>query len=254
MSYGVTPLLWTGGLDSTFRLLQLVWDMERVVQPYYLIDPDRPSLNYELKAIYQIRRAIVAERPLADTLILPIQFRALNDLPRNETISAQYQRMAAHWEIGIQYEWLAWLAAAEHLTGIELCLQDSPNGMSAWQTELYKNCVPVSAHKADGYQLPESPKPPELAMFSRFHFPVIDYDKPHMLSWATAQGCAHIMSLTWFCHRPRRNDAPCGLCTPCRIAMKDGITYRLPLSSKLRYKAKRFFHRWQRKAGKWNAG
>ena len=32
-------LLWTGGWDSTFRLLQLLLLYEKKVQPYYIIDP-----------------------------------------------------------------------------------------------------------------------------------------------------------------------------------------------------------------------
>lgn len=35
-------LLWTGGWDSTFRVLQLLLCSRDAVQPHYIIDPERP--------------------------------------------------------------------------------------------------------------------------------------------------------------------------------------------------------------------
>jgi len=32
-------LFWTGGWDSTFRLIQLVFVNKKTVHPYYIIDP-----------------------------------------------------------------------------------------------------------------------------------------------------------------------------------------------------------------------
>ena len=51
-------LFWTGGWDSTFRLLQLVVEQGRLVQPYYIIDPNRLSLRHEIKAMSDIEQAI----------------------------------------------------------------------------------------------------------------------------------------------------------------------------------------------------
>ena len=42
-------LLWSAGLDSTFRLCQLSFqDVE--VQPIYIVDKERPAYEYEMKA------------------------------------------------------------------------------------------------------------------------------------------------------------------------------------------------------------
>jgi len=39
----VVNLLWTGGWDSTFRLLQLILDTRATIQPVYVIDTARRS-------------------------------------------------------------------------------------------------------------------------------------------------------------------------------------------------------------------
>ena len=51
-----TTLLWTGGWDSTFRLLYHVLIDKQPVQPIYFINPDRQSLREELKSMALIRK------------------------------------------------------------------------------------------------------------------------------------------------------------------------------------------------------
>lgn len=50
-------LLWTGGWDSTYRLLYLLWEGKQV-QPHYIIDTHRPSSGHELRAMEAIRASI----------------------------------------------------------------------------------------------------------------------------------------------------------------------------------------------------
>ena len=44
-------ILWTGGWDSTFQLLRLLFLDKQPVEPYYLIDEERPSTGIELLAL-----------------------------------------------------------------------------------------------------------------------------------------------------------------------------------------------------------
>lgn len=46
-------LLWSGGWDGTFRLLQLASN-PICIQPIYVIDRNRKSFEYEQKAMNQI--------------------------------------------------------------------------------------------------------------------------------------------------------------------------------------------------------
>lgn len=240
MPQPTSHLLWTGGWDSTFRLLQLVWEKEQPVQPHYLIDPERPSLSYELRAMYKIKAAIKAERPFSANLIQPTRFWALADLPANQTITEQYRRMNAHSAIGIQYEWLARLVASSGVSQLELGLQGHENGMTYWQIELYKNILPAYDEGDDIYRLKEQPDPADLLLFKQFRFPILKFTKRDMAKWAVEQQCDHILAMTWFCHRPLRG-IPCGLCTPCRIIVNDDMAHRLPFISKIRYHAKQLY-------------
>ncbi len=58
------PLLWTGGWDSTFRLLHLVIVEGHAVQPYYMIDRlhYRPGVPEEQDAMRRIRAPASASR------------------------------------------------------------------------------------------------------------------------------------------------------------------------------------------------
>ena len=51
----VPMLLWTGGWDSTFRLLQRVLIDKQPIQPIYFVNPDRESVREELKSILVFR-------------------------------------------------------------------------------------------------------------------------------------------------------------------------------------------------------
>jgi hypothetical protein len=53
----IKHLLWTGGWDSTFRLIELARAGEEV-QPHYLVDVWRKSVRHEFLAMDSIRRMI----------------------------------------------------------------------------------------------------------------------------------------------------------------------------------------------------
>ena len=53
-------LLWTGGWDSTFRLLWLSWIEGRTVQPLYIAEEGRASTAAELSAMKKILAEIQA--------------------------------------------------------------------------------------------------------------------------------------------------------------------------------------------------
>jgi len=46
-------------------------------------------------------------------------------------------------------------------------------------------------------------------------------------STAVERGFDEAMSLTWFCHSPRRG-RPCGLCPPCSVALAHDLGHRIP--------------------------
>ena len=64
-------LLWTGGWDSTFRLLSLSLLHQRPVQPYYIITWDRPSTGAEIQTMCDIKRLLFKKHPETKSLLRP---------------------------------------------------------------------------------------------------------------------------------------------------------------------------------------
>ncbi|HET8985545.1 MAG TPA: hypothetical protein VFN03_07280, partial [Trueperaceae bacterium] len=74
-------LLWTSGWDSTFRLLCALLLEDAHVRPHYVSDPSRPSTAAELKAMANIRSAIVRQYPEAAERLLPTQHAHRDEIP-----------------------------------------------------------------------------------------------------------------------------------------------------------------------------
>jgi hypothetical protein len=70
-------------------------------------------------------------------------------------------------------------------------------------------------------------------MFKYFRFPIIEWSKLEMQTIAKQNNFHDIMEHTWFCHSPK-SQQPCGICNPCRIAIKEGMWKSIPLTGLLR--------------------
>src|SRR4029453_5344521 len=104
-----TPLLWTGGWDSPFRLLWLLLREQRAVQPYYIIDSlkYRPPVPAEREAMRLIRQSLLQRYPDAAVRLADTIEARLSDIPVDPEIFRHYERCLANGFIGGQYEWLA---------------------------------------------------------------------------------------------------------------------------------------------------
>ena len=67
-------LLWTGGWDSTFQLLQLLLIHRRRVTPLYLIDAERRSTGVELLTMKRIKDHLWNEYPHTRELLQPTRY------------------------------------------------------------------------------------------------------------------------------------------------------------------------------------
>ncbi len=66
----IVKLFWTGGYDSTYRLIQLSF-RNVIIQPFYLCN-DRLSEGLELEAMSKIRPAVIANKSCKATIAEPI--------------------------------------------------------------------------------------------------------------------------------------------------------------------------------------
>ena len=247
-------LLWTAGWDSTFRLLEALLVRGRAVQPYYLIDPERPSTPDELHAMQRIAAAVVERNPAAGRFLHESLVFNVTDVAPDPQITGRFERLRARAYLGGQYDWLARFAEQRGLTGLELAVHQDDRA-----AEFLRQHV-VQRDGADGcggdgyYRLPDDPADPDLRLFERFHFPVFDKTKRDMERLARAHGFAELLELTWFCHRPTFDGRPCGDCNPCRYTIREGLGRRLPLRSRLRFHRRELakeFRRPFRAAARW---
>src|SRR4249919_454123 len=66
-----TRLFWTGGWDSTYRLLWLLLVEGRHVEPIYLVDETRRSLHVERRTMQHLRERLAEIDPQTRNLLLP---------------------------------------------------------------------------------------------------------------------------------------------------------------------------------------
>ncbi|SDZ05552.1 hypothetical protein [Nitrosomonas halophila] len=115
-------ILWTGGWDSTFRILYLALHGSREIQPYYLYFETRYSSALELEAIELIQKLFRERFPNAARRITrPIVIKG-DDLPQDEELHQAYITLRERSYLGDQYLSIARFATRFGLRSLELCI------------------------------------------------------------------------------------------------------------------------------------
>jgi hypothetical protein len=218
-------LLWTGGWDSTFRLLDLVLVQERSVQPYYLVDPGRASAAMELKTKGNLREKLPAD------LVAPTICRDVTDVAENPAITERFERIRAWSALWPQYDWLTRFVAQEEVEGLELTIHRDDR----LHAVLEGHVEPAG----DNFVLRSGVADPDLGIFRPFRFPLFEMTKLEMQTEAERHGFAELLEQTWFCHEPTARGEPCGDCMPCRFTRREGLGRRIPVSGHVRYYRRR---------------
>jgi hypothetical protein len=225
-------LLWTGGWDSTFRLLQLLLVYKKKVQPYYIIDAGRLSTGLELRAIRDIKKLLLERYPQATARLLPTLFTDLVDIPQNPVLAAAMAEIKNKNGLDRQYEWLACFCAETKIEDMELSLH---RGSHPYEI-LLPFMLQTGTADEPNYWLDEMASQSEVyILFHYFTFPLFDLTKLDMQATARKEGFAELMNLTWFCRYPRPGFRPCGVCIPCRSRIEAGFGRDFPLASRVRF-------------------
>ncbi|HMQ92409.1 MAG TPA: hypothetical protein PKA33_11645 [Amaricoccus sp.] len=214
-------VLWTGGWDSTFRVLDLISGSDAIVQPYYVVDSGRRSHRMELSRMAEIVAA-VASRGWPGRLEPP-DVVEMPDTGRHPDIRAAWTTLHDEIGLGSQYEWLACFARDRDLRGLELGVVA---GGSKTETFLRPRVVrrmevgrEVTVFGREGE--------PGAVLFERMTFPLLATSKARMGEIAAERGFRDLLERSWFCHDPLLGRYACGLCVPCRDAVSRGLAYRL---------------------------
>ena len=216
-------ILWTGGWDSTFRVLDLVLNKKKNIQPYYILDERRASTEIEIATMEKIKEMMKELDPQSIYRIKDTIYLERNKIPENKKITKYYEVLKTQSHLGDQYDWLARYTESEGIKNLELCIHvdDTVEGF-------IKNDVKLITSDNDRYyELVENPSQKELEIFSYYRFPLFDMTKIEMGEIAKESGFFHIMEETWFCHYPYKGK-PCGMCNPCRYTKEEGLGRRVP--------------------------
>lgn len=231
-SFAPVNLLWTGGWDSSFRLLQLLLLHGRRVVPWYLVDETRASARNELAAMQRIRERLFQEHPHTRSLLEPLRRHDVARIAQDPTISAAHALLATERFLGNQYDWIARFCKQQDIECAELAAGYQGGRIHA---VLQSFVVPVRDGGCDSYRVgPEHRGTPQHVLFGAFSFPLFELDKLGTARIAAENGWLDLLDLTCFCHKPRNDGQPCGCCNPCLYAVDEGFGWRIPRGNRIK--------------------
>ena len=224
-------VLWTGGWDSTFRIVEL--SQENVcIQPVYVIDPNRTSVELEKKSMNDTLAALKL-RPETKAEFMPIQMYRLEDIPRDEEISKAYRTIHSVTHLGSQYEWLAWLGKLH--PNMEVGATAAAPEISGVNNSFRQFCALEIVDGIGRINHEKSSQEGNLVL-GWFTFPLITRTEIDMLQMVKEWHYEDVMEHIWFCHHPVEGK-PCGICHPCIIKMESGMEWLLPPQAQRNYKS-----------------
>jgi 7-cyano-7-deazaguanine synthase len=213
-------ILWTGGWDSTFRVIQL-YRLGVIIQPIYIIDRSRISYSKELESIEKITKGLPIKFPNSKGQIRSLIIIDGKDIPADLYLKLIHKYLRKKVRLGTQYYWLA--RVAKKYPGIELSLHEEDLYRFFNKSQLLEiNDVvtgvswKINPEKVDFFR---------RQLFSNMTFPLIEISKPEMKRIAEEDDFFDLMELTWFCHKS--TEKPCGKCSPCKQYIAHGFGFRL---------------------------
>ena len=119
----------------------------------------------------------------------------------------------------------------------ECAVEDSPRSKAKRAIDARCLLVPCDEDPCGRFRVVSKGASSDAAtVLGRLDFGMLDVNKVEAKRVAQESGWMSVMRRTWFCHAPM-NGKPCGICNPCKDAMAEGMSWRMPLSSRLRYYA-----------------
>lgn len=229
-------ILWTGGWDSTYRVVELSRE-DVVIQPVYLFCDGRKSEQYERNAIEKISKLLL-QRSETKAEILSVSYFDVNEIPENIEIQNAFNAVQAKTHLGSQHEWIARFAKHANIV-LELGTEYATPKESHIIDALTRYTKVVESDDISRFKIDESRSSAEgVLLFENMRFPIIDKSELVMRDNIIAWGYADIMENIWFCHTPIKG-RPCGICHPYEVKMESKMGFLLPGSAKRRYNIKK---------------
>ena len=244
-------ILWTGGWDSTYRIVELSRE-KCTVQPIYVYGDNRVSEKYEIKAMRKILFEL-KENKNTQANFLPIKFIEKKSIPENKEITNAYRLIAKETQLGSQHEWLARLSYV--YPGLELGTEAAPLEVSNILTAINKYGELIKDTDSNSYMLnPDQSSKEGMLVLGNFKFPIIKKTGQDMKENIQLWNYEDIMKNVWVCHTPLFG-GPCGLCHPCELKVETNMNFLLTKSALKRYQRKnkkpfKYFYTLERRLNK----
>lgn len=225
-------VLWTGGWDSTFRVVDLVLTHGRSVQPWYVVDDDRRTTEREQRAMADIVAWLSRHHPPAAARIAPIRVLRREDIAPDPVVREAARLIRGRVGLPEQYVWLAELARDADLPSLEVGIEHRAETPALAEAAVVRRDAPAPDDwwlvQADG-----SP-PGTYTLYRDFRLPILEYDKAELGELAAERGFADALERTWFCRWPTILGNPCGFCVPCQTTRLGGLGRRVPAPTRAR--------------------
>ena len=216
-------VLFTGGIDSSYRLCQLALDETAVIHPLYIIFPNRPELKREIIAQNEILEYL-SKHPNTKATILPIKRINRDEIPKDKRI-LDLESLLAKYNFGWQYLYIALLA--KWIPNIELCHETLPSIMLNGK---------INFKIINGHKVIDVKNTDELfaVMFENVIWPILGTTRHQMIKKLRFWGYDDILQKIWFCYNSV-SGKPCGICDNCRAKIKEELYFLFPAVALHRY-------------------
>ena len=221
-------VLFTGGLDSAYRLCQLAIDDKAIIEPIYLLFPDdgksshiRPEIEREIKAQDDILKYL-QNHPNTKATFLPIKRIHRDEIPKwqsddtlmNSGLFFNWELRLAKSKLGWQYYYIALYSHWD--IGVELCQETFRHTFDKNNLNFYKDengRVRLNVAEAKGTHMFFE------FLFGDLTYPVLGVTRDQMLKDLEKWGYKDVLKYIWFCYQSV-DGKPCGVCDNCIIKIK----------------------------------
>ena len=227
MDNRIVHILWTGGLDSTYRMVELS-RKKCVIQPHYVI-VNRKNIKNELKAIHDITAILNSDkRTIAE--LRPVETFSKHDLEEYPDIQSAWEILHERKDFKSQQYPLFTRYARQKGLKLEMGIQFSKGGTVA---KVVDEAFLMDSPDDDEVMMIDPEKGSHewasYTLFKDFRFPKSLYHKTKReeIEELKRLGYGKVLKRVWTCFRPVLG-MPCGHCFACQSAIYEGAGELIP--------------------------
>ena len=220
-------VLWTGGYDSSFIVLQALIDENKIVQPIYisdLIDNEpgkktrRNNKDQEYKAMNKIRNLFRKKFPeKADNLLDIIDIKKIeldNDTKYHmEELKKKKSVRRSTCQYGAISQLSKDINKGRH--GNDIIYLEVGVVKEDYRTDKFKNIINNNIDKKS-LKISSNLNHNSVNLFRHCRFPLIDLTKKDILKISEEGNYSDILKYSWSCWYPKKDGSPCGRCIMCK--------------------------------------